>query len=359
MLLPAGDLVALLKTVVDTPSVSGDEGALADAVETTLRAAQHLQVGRQGNTVWARTELGRASRVVIAGHLDTVPVAGNLPSRIVDGPDGQPMLWGRGTVDMKGGVAVMLHVATETPTPSRDVTWIFYDCEEVEAVRNGLGRLAASQPELLAGDLAVLMEPTNGLVEGGCQGSLRFTVATRGVAAHSARGWLGSNAIHAVAPVLTRIVEAQPTFGEVEVDGLTYREGLNATMISGGVASNVIPDRCVVQINYRFAPSVSADQAEAKMRALFDGSGDFEVLDVSAGARPGLDSPAAQGFVAAVGVEVGPKYGWTDVARFSALGVPALNFGPGDPSLAHRDDEAVALSQVRACAEALTRWLEA
>jgi len=357
MLLPAGDLVALLKTVVDTPSVSGDEGRLADAVEAVLRAASHLQVGRQGNTIWARTELGRASRVIIAGHLDTVPLAGNLPSRLVDGPDGQPMLWGRGTVDMKGGIAVMLHVATAVTAPSRDVTWIFYDCEEVEAARNGLGRLAAAHPELLSGDLAVLMEPTNGLVEGGCQGTLRFAVTTRGVAAHSARGWLGSNAIHAAAPVLARVVEVQPMFGEVEVDGLTYREGLNITMIDGGVAGNVIPDRCVVQVNYRFAPSVGVAAAEAKMRSLFDGLGDFELLDASPGARPGLDRPVGQAFVSVVGVAVGPKYGWTDVARFSALGVPAVNYGPGDPSLCHADNEAIPLAQVQTCALALARWL--
>jgi len=356
MPLPVANLDTLLKTVVDTPSVSGDEASLAAAVEAALRGASHLSVGRQGNTVWARTELGRASRVVIAGHLDTVPVAGNLPSRLADGPGGQ-MLWGRGSVDMKGGVAVMAHVATAVVAPSRDVTWVFYDCEEVEAARNGLGHLAASQPELLQGDLAILMEPTNGLVEGGCQGTLRFTVTTRGVAAHSARGWLGVDAIHAMAPVLARVVDAQPMFGDVEVDGLTYREGLNATMIDGGVASNVIPDRCAVQINYRFAPSVSVADAEAKMRALFDGLGEFAVLDASAGARPGLDSPAARAFVAAVGVDVAPKYGWTDVARFSALGVPALNYGPGDPSLCHADDEAVSLVQVRQCADALSRWL--
>ncbi|MCL2782412.1 MAG: succinyl-diaminopimelate desuccinylase [Propionibacteriaceae bacterium] len=357
MSLPVADLDALLRTVVDTPSVSGSEGPLADGVEEALRAVAHLKVGRQGNTVWARTELGRTSRVIIAGHLDTVPVADNLPSRLIDGPDGQPMLWGRGSVDMKGGVAVMLHIATSVAVPSRDVTWVFYDCEEVDASRNGLGRLAAAQPEILSGDLAILMEPTNGLVEGGCQGTLRFTVTTRGVAAHSARGWLGTDAIHAMAPVLARVVEVQPMFGEVDVDGLTYREGLNATMIDGGVAANVIPDRCAVQINYRFAPSVSVADAEARMRALFDGLGEFTVLDASAGARPGLDSPAAQAFVAAVGVDVAPKYGWTDVARFSALGVPALNYGPGDPSLCHADDEAVSLAQVRQCADALTRWL--
>lgn len=354
---PLEDIDALLVALVDTESVSGGEAALADDVWSALAAAPHLTAGRHGNTVWARTELGLTSRVLIAGHLDTVPVADNLPSRRFVVPDGTPWLWGRGTVDMKGGIAVMLHLAVSLRAPSRDVTWVFYDCEEVESARNGLGRLAAVHPELLAADLAVLMEPTDGLVEGGCQGSLRFTVTVRGVAAHSARGWLGSNAIQAAGPVLSRLTESRPMFGEVEVDGLTYREGLNATMIDGGVGGNVIPDRCTVQINYRFAPSVSEAQAEARMRELFDGLGEFAVLDSSPGARPGLGHPAAQAFVEAVGGVPGPKYGWTDVARFSALGVPALNYGPGDPSLAHRTDEAVSLRQVRECADALRRWL--
>ena len=355
--LPVGDLDQLLTVLLDTQSVSGEEQVLADAVEGVLRASPNLRVGRVGNTVWARTDLGRPSRVIIAGHLDTVPVAGNLPSREITGPDGQPWRWGRGAADMKGGVAVMLHLATSLPQPNRDVTWVFYDCEEVEGSRNGLGKLADAHPDQLTADLAVLMEPSNGVVEAGCQGSMRFTVTCRGIAAHSARGWLGHNAIHDVAAVLDRVVGHQGDFGSVEVDGMVYREGLNATMIDGGISGNVIPDRCVVHMNYRFAPSMAAEAAEQHMREMFAGLGGFDVLDLSPGARPGLDQPAAQSFVAAVGGVPGPKYGWTDVARFGQLGIPALNFGPGDPSLAHRDDEAVSLAQVRDCAAAMTRWL--
>jgi len=258
---------------------------------------------------------------------------------------------------MKGGVAIMVHLACELSNPNRDITWIFYDCEEIAAARSGLGRLVSERPDLLQADLAILMEPSDGQIEAGCQGTMRFDITCRGVAAHSARGWLGHNAIHDVAAVLDRVVAAQPDFGEVEVDGLVYREGLNATMIDGGVAGNVIPDRCVVQLNYRFAPSLSAEAAEASMRARFGDLGELEVLDLSGGARPGLDKPPAREFVAAVGGAVRPKYGWTDVARFGALGIPPLNFGPGDPKLAHRDDEAVSLAQVHDCADALRRWL--
>ncbi len=345
----SSNVVALTAAVCDVPSVSGDERELADAVETALRAYAHLQVHRDGNAVVARTTLGRPQRVVIAGHLDTVPIADNLPTHLADG-----VLHGRGTVDMKGGVAVALHLAAAVVEPTRDVTWIFYDNEEVEAARNGLGRLLEGHPEWLAGDFAILMEPTAAEVEGGCNGTLRAEVTTRGTTAHPARAWMGSNAIHAAADVLARLQRYEPR--SIDVDGLVYREGLNAVAIRGGVAGNVIPDECVVTVNYRFAPSASVEQAAAHVRDVFDG---FEVVitDSAAGARPGLDHPAAVAFMAAVGGRALPKYGWTDVARFSELGIPAVNYGPGDPLLAHKDDERVPVEQLEQCAERLGSWL--
>lgn len=354
-----GDLVTLVRTLCDTPSVSGDEAALADAVEHALRAYAHLEVLRDGDAVVARTRLGRAERVVVAGHLDTVPVADNLPTQLRSGADGGPdELWGRGTVDMKGGVAVQLALAARVTEPTRDVTWVFYDQEEVEAERNGLGRLVRTRPDWVAADFAVLCEPTRAGIEGGCNGTLRAEVRTAGVAAHSGRSWLGVNAIHAAAPVLERLARYEPR--TVEVDGLTYREGLNAVGIRGGIAGNVIPDECVVTVNYRFAPELTPEQAEAHVREVFAGH-DVRVTDAAPGARPGLDHPAAVSFAAAVGGAGGPapvaKEGWTDVARFSALGVPAVNYGPGDPSLAHADDERCPVDQVAACFAGLEAWL--
>lgn len=353
------DLTSLTAAVCDTASVSGAEGALADAVEAALRAYPHLEVLRDGDAVVARTHLGRPSRVVVAGHLDTVPVAGNLPTRL-EGEGADAVLWGRGTVDMKGGVAVQLALAAALAEPTRDVTWVFYDHEEVDASLNGLGRIARTHPGWLAADFAVLCEPTDAGLEGGCNGTLRAEVRVRGVAAHSARAWTGVNAVHGAAPVLARLAAYEPA--AVEVDGLVYREGLNAVLISGGVATNVVPDRCVVTVNYRFAPSRSVEEAEAHVRDLFDGF-EVEVTDAAAGARPGLDDPAAAEFAAAVlGVTGGapaPKYGWTDVARFSALGVPAVNFGPGDPLLAHKDDERLPVAQLALCHDALRAWLTA
>lgn len=351
--MPSLDLSAtsieLTRALCDIESVSGNEGPIADAIEAAVSGLAHLEVVRDGDAVVARTNLGRSRRVVIAGHIDTVPVNDNLPTRL----DGDHLV-GRGTVDMKAGVAVQLKLAAELVAPAVDVTWIWYDHEEVSSDLNGLGRLARGRPDLLAGDFAILGEPTNSVVEGGCNGTLRVDLRTTGLRAHSARAWVGSNAIHAAAPILSLLAAYEPR--EVEVEGLVYREGLNAVGISGGVAGNVIPDECVVSLNYRFAPSRSGEEAVEHLRALFP-SVELTVVDLAEGARPGLDAPLAQEFLAAVGGEARPKYGWTDVARFSALGIPAVNYGPGDPLRAHADDERVELAQIIECERGLRAWL--
>lgn len=346
---PGADVVALTATLVDIPSVSGSEAPISDAVEQVLRRAEHLSVVRDGNCVVARTELGRAERVVIAGHLDTVPASGNLPHQRLDGN-----VSGLGSCDMKGGVAVSLRLALDLAEPTRDVTYVYYDCEEVEEVRNGLGRLAREHPDWLAADLAILMEPSAASIEAGCQGTLRAEVTARGRRAHSARAWLGDNAIHAAVEILHRLTAYEPR--RVVLDGLEYREGLNAVGIRGGVAGNVVPDECVVTVNYRFAPSLSVDSAREHVEMVFAGFG-VEVVDVAAGALPGLHLPAARDFVAAVGSQPRPKFGWTDVARFSSLGIPAVNFGPGDPALAHTREEFVPEADLRTCEATMRDWL--
>ncbi len=351
------DLPTLTRAICDVPSVSGAEGPLADLVERALRALPHLEVLRDGDAVVARTHLGRPRRVAIAGHLDTVPIADNVPSRL-EGDGADAVLWGRGTVDMKAGVAVQLALAAELTAPLHDVTWVFYDHEEVAAELNGLGRVAAAHPDWLAADFAVLGEPTAGGVEGGCNGTLRAEAVVPGVAAHSARAWTGVNAIHRAGELLRRLDEYVPAI--VMVDGLEYREGLNAVLIAGGTAANVIPDRCVVTVNYRFAPVRSIAEAEAHVREVLHGY-DVTVVDAAAGALPGLDDPAAREFVAAVLGATGrapvAKLGWTDVARFSSLGVPAVNFGPGDPLLAHTREERCPVAQIEQVHAALRAWL--
>ncbi|MBU4465533.1 MAG: succinyl-diaminopimelate desuccinylase [Actinobacteria bacterium] len=345
--------VDLTRTICDIPSVSGDERTLADLIDDAMRTLPHLEVHRDGDTIVARTNLGREQRVAIAGHIDTVPINANLPTRDIE-IDGVPHIWGRGSVDMKAGVAVQLKLAAELTAPRADITWMWYDHEEVDSNLNGLNRLARNRPDLFRADFAILGEPSNGQVEGGCNGTLRAIVRTHGVRAHSARSWIGENAIHKVAPILSRLAEYRPH--TIDVEGLAYREGLNAVRISGGVAGNVIPDLCEVEVNFRFAPSRSTDDAARHVRDIFAGF-EVEIVDVAAGARPGLDAPLAQEFLRAVGAEPRPKYGWTDVARFSALGVPAVNYGPGDPQLAHHDEERVPISQIDDVERGLRAWL--
>jgi len=357
--LPLTDgVVALTAAMVDIASVSGDERMLADTIERTLTShAPHLEVLRDGDAIVARTHLGRAQRVIIAGHIDTVPINDNLPSRL-EGDALTGTLHGRGTVDMKGGCAIALALAVELTEPLHDVTWVWYDHEEVEASLNGLGRLARTRPELLEANFAILGEPSNAGIEGGCNGTLRIELRAAGRRAHSARAWMGVNAIHGLAPALDLLAGFEPE--TIEVDGLAYREGLNAVGVRGGVAGNVIPDEAVLTVNYRFAPDKTVAEAEQRLRDLFGGVAPelaVTVTDASGGARPGLDAALAQHFVAAVGATPAPKYGWTDVARFAELGIPAVNYGPGDPSLAHTDDERVPVEQILACERGLRAWL--
>ena len=343
------DVVSLTADLVDIASESLQEQEISDAVEQALKDLPHLDVMRDGNSVVARTSLGLQERVIVAGHLDTVPANGNIPSRL-----DESILWGLGSCDMKGGVAIALRLAAHLTEPNRDVTFVFYDAEEIAHEFNGLGRIARERPELLAGDFAILMEPTDARVEAGCQGTLRVDVVTRGERAHSARSWKGVNAIHGASDVLNRLGAYAPR--DVEIDGLLYREGMNAVGISGGVAGNVVPDEARVSVNFRFAPDRNEAEALAHVQELFDG---FEIVvtDTAPGALPGLDRPAAAAFVEAIGVDVGPKYGWTDVAQFTQLGIPAVNFGPGDPSFAHKADEHVPVAQLVDVEEAITRWL--
>lgn len=359
------DVVDLACDLIDIPSVSGDEKAIADAIEARLRRAPHLEVLRDGDAIVARTRLARAHRVLIAGHLDTVPIAGNVPAvrSLVNGID---TVRGRGAVDMLGGVAVALRAALLLTAPKHDVTWVFYDHEEVEASLNGLGRLMRNHPGLLDADFAILAEPTSAHIEGGCNGSVRVIATIPGKAAHSARSWRGDNAIHKAAPVISRIASfGNPT---VNVDGLDYRESLLVVAVSGGKAKNVVPDEVELVINYRFAPSKSTDEAITLVTSYFAGTGArIEVDDRSPGARPGADSPIARDFIAHAGaiaeahgeeLRVVAKQGWTDVARFFDLGIPAVNFGPGDPLLAHTDEEAAPAADMTRCLDALLAWLD-
>ncbi|MBC6831844.1 succinyl-diaminopimelate desuccinylase [Corynebacterium sp. LK29] len=362
------DPVDLTAALVDIESVSHNETAIADAVEAALRevaqADESIEVLRIDNNVIARTHRGLPQRVILAGHLDTVPTADNVPSTRGVDAQGRDALFGCGTVDMKSGDAVYLHAfATLAASQElqRDLTLIMYECEEVAAEFNGLRHLSESHPELLTGDVALLGEPSGNVIEAGCQGSIRLRLTAHGTRAHSARAWLGDNAVHKLAPVLSRIAAYEPQ--TVDIDGLAYREGLNVVWLEAGVATNTLPDEAVLRVNFRFAPNRSADEAMAHFREVL-GLDEFaaedltvDVEDASPGALPGLHAAAAKELVAVAGDVVKPKFGWTDVARFSALGIPAVNFGPGDPAYCHKKDEQIPVECITALWEDLRRYL--
>ncbi|MFZ0664622.1 MAG: succinyl-diaminopimelate desuccinylase [Acidimicrobiales bacterium] len=350
------DLLALAAEIVAIPSVSHSEQALADAVESDLRAADWLSVERIGDTIVARTDQGRDRRVVIAGHLDTVPGDGEVRAEI----DGE-VLFGLGSSDMKGGLAVMLALAAVVRDPAVDVTYLFYPCEEVGREHNGLALLAKSRPDLLQADAAVLGEPTFGFVEAGCQGTLRGVAHISGRRAHTARPFMGVNAIHRAAGLLDSLASYESR--HVVIDGCEYAEQLQAVRIDGGIASNVVPDSVAVTVNFRFAPDRSGSDAEDEVRRLVapgidESAGDrFEILEVAPGAPPSLTQPLLSRLVAASGSAPRAKVGWTDAATFFANGIPAANFGPGDPLLAHTKDEKVSRAELESVYDALFKLL--
>lgn len=349
----ATDLLGLTEALCAVPSVFPDEGPLADAVEQRVRTrAPRLAVTRVANNVVARTELGRARRVVLGGHLDTVPANGNQAPR----REGN-VLHGLGTADMKGGLAALLRLAERISTvdPDVDVTVFWYEGEEVAEEHNGLRHIFDVAPDLVLGDMAILLEPTGGWVEAGCQGTLHLEAIFRGARAHTARPWMGSNAIHALAPVLVRLAAHDP--GTSVVDGLEFRESVQVVRVDGGVANNVVPDECRIVVNRRFAPCWSSDEADAQLRALLDGADEIVVRNLSPAAAPNLTHPLVAQFIGTLDLAVRPKLGWTDVARFASRGIPALNFGPGDPTIAHTAGEHVDGAEIDGCYQALARFV--
>jgi succinyl-diaminopimelate desuccinylase len=366
--------VELTRQLVDIPSTSHEETNIADALDDALRAFAadpattpgRVEVERVGNTVIARTGRGLPRRVILAGHIDTVPPADNLPSH--RGPDaaGADCIHGLGSVDMKSGDAVYLHAFVTLAASDdlvSDLTLVLYDGEEVASRYNGLKHLSETRPELLAGDVALLGEPSGAVIEAGCQGTLRLRVTAHGTRAHSARAWLGDNAAHRLAPVISRVAAYTPR--DVDIDGCVYREGLNIVRLECGVATNTIPDEAWMFVNFRFAPDRPEEEALAHtLEVLGVGTPDapadgfsVEIDDLSPAALPGLHRPAAAALVAATGGNVRAKYGWTDVARFAALGIPAVNFGPGDPGLCHTPQENCPVDMIDTVSDQLLSYL--
>jgi len=345
------DLLAFTAALVDIPSVSHDERAVTDHLQSLLAPVPWLELTRLGETLVARTRLGRSQRLVLAGHTDTVPPNGNETARV----EGD-VCWGLGSADMKAGVAVLAELARTVSEPAMDVTYVFYDCEEVDSRYNGLERLFAERPDLAAGDAAVLAEPTGARIEAGCQGTMRIEITLTGERAHSARPWLGRNAVHRLAPVLAALDAWEGR--RVTIDGCEFREALQAVVVSGGVAANVVPDRAVLTLNHRFAPDRTPAQAEAFVRSMVGEVDGFDMVDMAPSAPPALGHGLLTALADAIDVPPRAKLGWTDVARFAARGVPATNFGPGDPNVAHSAGERVERAELETVHRVLASLLE-
>lgn len=344
------DLLALTASLVDIPSVSRDEDAIASWLEAELHAVPGLEVTRVGDNLVARTTLDRGYRLILAGHTDTVPVNGNAAA-VLDGD----RLYGLGSTDMKGGLAVMLDAARTVRDPAVDVTFVFYAREEIDTAESGLAELFAERPDLLEGDVALLGEPTDGVLEAGCQGTMRIRVQVKGERAHTARPWMGRNAIHRLGDLLVALAD-QPERRPV-ILGCEYREALQVVAVSGGVSGNVVPDHAEVLINHRFAPDRSAADAEAHVRRIvapwLDDGDEVDVVDLAPAAAPALDHPLLAALVARNDLPVRAKLGWTDVARFAERGIPAANFGPGDATIAHTAGEFVDRAPIERVAAAV------
>ncbi len=343
------ELGKLTLDLVNISSVSKDEKSIADSIETALEEYSHLKLTRVNNSLVAQTNFGNKQRVVIAGHIDTVPANNNFPGQINNSE-----VTGLGSVDMKSGIAVALKLASEITSSKFDITYLFYESEEIETKFNGLELITKQQKDLLNCDFAILMEPTNGILEVGCQGSLRFEVSASGKRSHSARWWNGDNAIHKTNKILEILNNYKSR--EPEIDGYKFREGLQAVKINGGIAGNVVPDSVSVSINHRFAPDTSIDQATTNMKNLFKDF-NFQLVDAANAAPTGLANPVIKEFAESIGKNIAPKFGWTDVARFASAGIPAINFGPGDPNLAHHPDEKVSIMQINDVYDSLKKWL--
>jgi succinyl-diaminopimelate desuccinylase len=349
------DLLELTATLVDMASPSHHEQHIASWIEAQLRAIPTLEVVRVGDNVVARTLLGRPQRVLLGGHSDTVPATATNAKARTDGDT----VWGVGSADMKGGLAVMLDLARRIEAPAVDVTYVFYAREEVALVHSGLRELERERPDLLAADVAILGEPTASTLEAGCQGTMRLRLTLSGTRAHSARAWLGTNAIHRLGEVLALLAAYEPR--RPLIDDCHYYEGLQAVFVEGGVAGNVVPDRAVLTLNHRFAPDRTIAEAEAHVRELLAplmGPADvLEVVDAARSAAPHLRHPLLAAFCGRNDLPIRAKLGWTDVAFFAERGVPAANFGPGDAEISHTEGEFVERRHIEFAHRALTDLL--
>ena len=343
-------LVERTLELVSIPSVSRSEAAAMAYVRDELA----LEPLVADDDVLFATTARRPGRplVLLAGHVDTVPAQDNLPGRLENGS-----VVGLGASDMKGGVAVMLEVADWTRSADRDLDldlgFFFFTREELPAEESPVPAFLEESADAKAAELAIVLEPTDNELHLGCLGNLEARLTFRGVSAHSARPWTGDNAIHKASAALAPLAELEPR--DVEVDGLVFREVVSAVGIEGGIAGNVVPDRCAACLNYRYAPGRTREQAEARIGELA-GDAEVEILGNSPPADVVLDRPLVTRLRQAGGFAVRPKQAWTPVAQFAEAGIDAVNLGPGATRYAHKADERVEIAELAHTFEALIRF---
>ena len=334
------------------PSLIGEERALCDAVQARLsRAELASPIRRYGDSIVVPVTRGSGGpRVLLGGHLDVVRTEHDGVPRV----EGE-RLYAPGAADMKSGLALMLALAERSPRYGVDLTLVFYAREEGPYAENELGDVLAADAELAQTSIAVMLEPSDNKLQLGCGGSIHAAVRFRGRTAHSARPWQGDNAIQKSAALLARLSTLEPQTDER--DGLVWQNVFSATMASGGRARNIVPDQFELNLNHRFGPSTSIERARQNVLELVAGEADVELVDVSPSAPPLRHHPlvAALADSGVAGLE--PKQAWTDVARFAALGIPAVNFGPGVQAQAHQKNEWTLLPQLDTGLGVLDRWL--
>lgn len=325
-------LTETLAWLVDIPSETGNEQLIRDAIADRLSALpvsivrDSLVVGEPG-----------PGKVILAGHTDTVPLQGHVGARL----EGERM-FGLGATDMKGGLTVMIHLLEDLGTDR--IVGVFYAGEEGPVSDNQLGPVFDATPGLAEADVGVVLEPTNRGVDAGCQGAMNARVSFLGDAAHSARPWLGENAVSKAGGFLTIMHGLEPEIHVVE--NLEFREVMSVTRASGGIANNIIPARFDLNVNYRFAPDRTLDEATERVHEVCSEADEVEIVDIAPSAYPEVSHPLIQALIEASGGVLASKQGWTDVAQLAARGVPAVNFGPGETALAHKPGESVRLDDL-------------
>lgn len=345
-------LAARTLEIVDVPSESRDEAALAAHVLGVLGAAgvPARDAGDTcilGGAIAGPRTPGRPL-VILAGHLDTVPAQGNRPGRREGGA-----VHGVGASDMKAALAVMIELALDLDASAigLDLGYLFFGREELPVAQSALTPLLGREPALLESDLVLMMEPTDNTIHAGCLGNLNATWSFHGRSGHSGRPWTADNAIHRAARGIAALADLP--YVEHEQDGLVFTEAVSVTRVAGGIADNVVPDITTAHVNYRYPPGLPAAEAETRLREWCEPHGTLEIVSNAPSAPVVLDHPLVRALREHGELSVHAKQAWTPIAEFAAFGMPAVNFGPGDPEQAHRRDEHVTEAALRRCYDVL------